>query len=65
MGGINLSKEPMPRYCEFGVIFTRSATIDQVGENENLQDQKRICEAYAKRFKCKNSKIFWWIKSDK
>lgn len=58
MGGINLSKEPMPRYCEFGVIFTRSASIIQRGESENLINQKKDCEEYAKR---RNIKILQYF----
>ena len=63
MGGINLSNEPMPRYCEFGVIFTRSATINQGGENENLKNQKRICEEYAKQFNVKILQYFGGLKA--
>lgn len=63
MGGINLSKEPMPRYCEFGVIFTRSACINLSGENEGLRNQKIICEDYAKRMNVKILQYFGGLKA--
>ena len=63
MSGINLSKEPMLRYCEFGVIFTRSACINQSGENEGLRNQKIICEEHAKRMNVKILQYFGGIKA--
>lgn len=64
MSGINLSKEQRSRYCEFGVVFTRSASVDQAGENQALKNQKRICEEHAKRMNVKILQYFGGIKTN-
>lgn len=48
MDGINLSQEPIPRYCEFGVIYTRLDVYEELEANESLQLQKTACLEFAK-----------------